>query len=89
MPGVLNAIENTFNTKFEEGGEYYEYYKEGGQYYTDYSNATNAPVDLFMIQRDIKAACSFFTEEYIWAQVQGGTSSEDSNMQLRYKFLLQ
>ena len=79
MPGVLNAIENTFNTKFEEGGEYYEYYKEGGQYYTDYSNATNAPVDLFKIQRDIKAACSFFTEEYIWAQVQGGESSEDSD----------
>lgn len=79
MPGILATIEKTFNTDFEEGGYLYEYYKEGGQYYTDYSNATNAPVDLVKIQRDLKAACSFFTEEYIWAQVQGGGSSEDSN----------
>jgi hypothetical protein len=79
MPGILSTIEKTFNTDFEEGGYLYEYYKEGGQYYTDYSNATNAPVDLVKIQRDLKAACSFFTEEYIWAQVQGGGSSDDTD----------
>ncbi len=78
MPAIMESIDQTFNLDFQEGGKWYEYYKEGGQYYTDYMNASDAPVDMRKIQKDIKAACSFFTEDYIWAQVKiEGVTDED------------
>ena len=77
LSDILESIDQTFNSDFEEGGQYYEYYKEGGQYYQDYENAAEAPVDLRKIQRDLKSACPFFTEDYIWAQVQGSEESDE------------
>ncbi len=77
LTGIMESIEQTFNTDFQEGGDLYEYYKEGGQYYSDYMNASDAPVDLRKIQKDLKAACPFFTEEYIWAQVEIDDSLEE------------
>ena len=76
MKDILNSIDKTFNLDFQAGGKFYEYYKEGGKYYRDYENAADAPVDLRKIQKDLRNACSFFTEEYIWAQVQGSDESE-------------
>ena len=71
-------IDKTFNLDFQEGGTYYEYYKEDGQYYQDYANAVDAPVDIRKIQKDLKAACPFFTEDYIWAQVQVSEEEEET-----------
>ena len=77
MTSILESIDLTFNKQFEEGGDYYEYYKEGGKYYEDFFNATDAPVDLRKIQKDLKSACPVYTEEHIWAQVDYGESSDD------------
>ena len=77
LTDILDSINQTFTLDFQEGGQYYEYYKEGGQYYTDYANAVDAPVDFRRIQKDIQAACPFFTKEYILAQVQGSEDSEE------------
>ena len=77
MSNILRSIDQTFNFDFQEGGQYYEYYKVGGQYYNDYENAADAPVDLRKIQKDLKAACPFFTEEYIWAQVEGSQEEDE------------
>ena len=78
ITSIMNAIDKTFTLDFEEGGDYYKYYSEDGQYYQDYENAVDAPVDLRKIQKDLKAACPFFTEDYIWAQVQGAEEEEET-----------
>ena len=80
MTDIMESIDQTFNLDFGEGGQYYEYYKEGGKYYEDYANAADAPVDLRRIQMDLKAACPLFTEEYIWAQVEGSEESDDEEI---------
>ncbi len=77
MRGILESVDKTFNLDFQEGGQYYEYYKEGGKYYEDYMDASDAPVDLRKIQKDLKAACPTFTEEYVWAQVKVEDSSDE------------
>ena len=78
LTNIMNAINKTFNLDFEEGGTYYEYYKEDGEYYKNYDYAVDAPVDIRKIQKDLKAACPFFTEDYIWAQVQGSEEEEET-----------
>ena len=80
LPDIMESIDQTFNLDFGEGGQYYEYYKEGGKYYEDYANAADAPVDLRRIQMDLKSACPFFTEEYIWAQVENSEESDDEEI---------
>ena len=78
MSNILESINKTFNIDFQEGGTHYEYYKEGGKYYRDYAKEENVPdVDLRKIQKDLKAACPLFTEEYIWAQVAGSEETEE------------
>ena len=80
---VETAVETYFDLNFQEGGDYYDYYKDGGKFYEDFANDVNISkiktISLAKIQQDLLAACPVetLTAEYIWGEVESPEEEEE------------
>jgi hypothetical protein len=80
---VSEAVEKFFDLNFQEGGDYYEYYKDGGQFFTDFANDQSISkiktISLAKIQQDLLAKCptETLTKEYVLSAVENPEEEEE------------
>ena len=80
---IVEAVEKYFDLNFQEGGDYYEYYKDGGDFYKDFENDKNIgkikTISLAKVQKDLLAVCptEALTKEYILGEVESSTEEEE------------
>ena len=83
MDVIEESMQKYFDSDFQEGGKYFEYYKEGGEYYEKYKdNEKFKPVTLAKIQQDLLSNCPIetLTAEYIWAEVETPEDEEEEEI---------